>query len=119
VWRDELYLDLHRGCATSRPDQKRHNRSLERLLREADLTAALLRLHQGVSSEPVADWRLLLFQQFHDILPGTSIPEVFEQAEPQWRPWWCCPFRGSGLFGTTARPCKNPGNGRVNGCPQG
>ncbi len=31
------------------------------------------------------DWRPLLFQQFHDILPGTSIPEVFEQAEPQWR----------------------------------
>jgi hypothetical protein len=32
VWRDELYLELHRGCATSRPDQKRHNRTLERLL---------------------------------------------------------------------------------------
>jgi alpha-mannosidase len=31
------------------------------------------------------DWRPLLFQQFHDILPGTSIPEVFAQAEPQWR----------------------------------
>ncbi|MBM5800923.1 MAG: alpha-mannosidase, partial [Cyanobacteria bacterium K_DeepCast_35m_m2_023] len=31
------------------------------------------------------DWRVLLFQQFHDILPGTSVPEVFEQAEPQWR----------------------------------
>ena len=30
---DELYLDLHRACATSRPDQKRHNRSLERLVR--------------------------------------------------------------------------------------
>lgn len=85
VWRDELYLDLHRGCATSRPDQKRHNRSLERLLREADLTAALLHLHQGVPSAVAADWRSLLFQQFHDILPGTSIPEVFEQAEPQWR----------------------------------
>ena len=36
VWRDELFLELHRGCATSRPDQKRHNRTLERLLREAD-----------------------------------------------------------------------------------
>ncbi len=85
VWRDELYLDLHRGCATSRPDQKRHNRSLERLLREADLTAALLCLRREVLPEAVADWRPLLFQQFHDILPGTSIPEVFDQAEPQWR----------------------------------
>jgi alpha-mannosidase len=98
VWRDELYLELHRGCATSRPDQKRHNRSLERLLREAELAHALLAAsapaaasqtdgaptpgHGGPES---CDWRPLLFQQFHDILPGTSIPEVFEQAEPQWR----------------------------------
>jgi len=86
VWRDELYLELHRGCATSRPDQKRHNRSLERLLREADIARALRASQAGVAlSEPAPDWRPLLFQQFHDILPGTSIPEVFEQAEPQWR----------------------------------
>ena len=80
VWRDELYLELHRGCATTRPDQKRHNRTLERLLREADLVAAL-----GAEPLHLKDWRVLLFQQFHDILPGTSIPEVFEQAESQWR----------------------------------
>lgn len=79
IWRDELYLELHRGCATSRPDQKRHNRSLERLLREAELAQVLA----GGGEAP--DWRPLLFQQFHDILPGTSIPEVFDQAEPQWR----------------------------------
>ena len=87
VWRDELYLELHRGCATSRPDQKRHNRSLERLLREADLALALLSLsgQAGGITQQRADWRPLLFQQFHDILPGTSISAVFEQAEPQWR----------------------------------
>ena len=83
VWRDELYLELHRGCATTRPDQKRHNRTLERLLRELDWVSALQHL-SGVD-QVGADWRPLLFQQFHDILPGTSIPEVFEQAEPQWR----------------------------------
>jgi alpha-mannosidase len=83
VWRDELYLELHRGCATTRPDQKRHNRTLERLLREAELAVALAP-PAPAPAEPV-DWRGLLFQQFHDILPGTSIPEVFEQAEPLWR----------------------------------
>lgn len=88
VWRDELYLELHRGCATSRPDQKRHNRSLERLLREADLAIALAgapAAPPAPAGDPACDWRPLLFQQFHDILPGTSVPEVFEQAEPQWR----------------------------------
>jgi alpha-mannosidase len=83
VWRDELYLELHRGCATSRPDQKRHNKTLERLLREADTASALLALTGQPS--PFSDWRPLLFQQFHDILPGTSIPEVFDQAETLWR----------------------------------
>ena len=83
VWRDELYLELHRGCATSRPDQKRHNRTLERLLREADTAAVLLAFSDQASNS--SDWRPLLFQQFHDILPGTSIPEVFDQAEPVWR----------------------------------
>ena len=92
IWRDELYLELHRGCATTRPDQKRHNRSLERLLRQADQARALLALGLGTAAPdadallpPAADWATLLFQQFHDILPGTSIPDVFEQAEPQWR----------------------------------
>jgi hypothetical protein len=40
---------------------------------------------QRSAAEAPVDWRPLLFQQFHDILPGTSIPEVFEQAEPEWR----------------------------------
>ena len=83
VWRDELYLELHRGCATSRPDQKRHNRTLERLLREGNTVAALLQLNGQTAV--ASDWCSLLFQQFHDILPGTSIPEVFDQAEPVWR----------------------------------
>ena len=121
VWRDELFLELHRGCATSRPDQKRHNRSLERLLREADLAQVLAGAMDaeavppgpggsgamdpaavaprplpagaqawdsssaGSPSEAPVDWRPLLFQQFHDILPGTAIPEVYDQAESQWR----------------------------------
>jgi alpha-mannosidase len=81
VWRDELYLELHRGCPTSRPDQKRHNRSLERLLLAADLIEAL----SAAAPSGQQQWRSLMFNQFHDILPGTSIPEVFEQAEPLWR----------------------------------
>ena len=86
VWRDELFLELHRGCATSRPDQKRHNRSLERLLREAELAQVVAGAGgSGAMPQEPVEWRPLLFQQFHDILPGTAIPEVYDQAEPQWR----------------------------------
>jgi alpha-mannosidase len=91
VWRDELFLELHRGCATSRPDQKRHNRSLERLLREAELAQVLAPVGlagdgvPGALAPEAVDWRPLLYQQFHDILPGTAIPEVYDQAESQWR----------------------------------
>ena len=74
VWRDELFLELHRGCATSRPDQKRHNRTLERLLREADAVSALLAIAGRDSGS--GDWRPLLFQQFHDILPGLSLIHI-------------------------------------------
>ena len=80
VWRDELFLELHRGCATSRPDQKRHNRTLERLLREADAVSALLAIAGRDSG--CSDWRPLLFQQFHDILPGTSIPDCLLYTSP-------------------------------------
>ena len=51
------------------------------MLLEADLAQAL----SGLEPSGQEQWRMLLFQQFHDILPGTSVPEVFEQAEPQWR----------------------------------
>jgi alpha-mannosidase len=111
VWRDELYLELHRGCATSRPDQKRHNRTLERLLREAELAAALAAAWGAASEARDIDWRPLLFQQFHDILPGTSIPEVFEQAEPQWRAARraACRQRDGALRAWLAMACDRPG----------
>ena len=91
VWKDELYLELHRGCATTRPDQKHHNRVGERLLLEAE--RALWREQQvrqrppdGVPAAALQQgWDTLMFHQFHDILPGTSIAEVFRQAEPEWR----------------------------------
>ena len=93
VWRDELYLELHRGCATTRPDQKRHSRSGERLLLEAErslwreqqLHHRLAASAPGTTAALRQGWNTLMFHQFHDILPGTAIPEVFQQAEPEWR----------------------------------
>ncbi|NJK41611.1 MAG: alpha-mannosidase [Acaryochloridaceae cyanobacterium SU_2_1] len=87
VWNDELYLELHRGCYTSHADQKRANRRCEGLLYEAELWSAIatLTLAQPYPQESLeAAWKKVLFNQFHDILPGSSIPQVFVDANQSW-----------------------------------
>jgi alpha-mannosidase len=84
VWSGELYLEFHRGSYTSQAATKRGNRRSEALLREAELwaTAAAVR---GLDAYPYqelnAAWRIVLLNQFHDILPGTSIAWVHREAE--------------------------------------
>ena len=79
----ELYLELHRATYTSQAMMKRGLRKSERLLHDIELLGVLAR------SESQADypkekvdqlWEKLLLNQFHDILPGSSIAEVHEQA---------------------------------------
>ncbi len=83
VWSGELYLELHRGTFTSQARLKRANRHCEHLLREAELwwTAALV---GGLADYPYEQleraWKTLLLQQFHDILPGSSIAWVNDDA---------------------------------------
>ncbi|WP_013323571.1 alpha-mannosidase [Gloeothece verrucosa] len=89
VWKDELYLEFHRGCYTTHADQKNSNRQSEKLLYEAELWATLASViipnYSYPKTELEAAWKKGLFNQFHDILPGTSIPEVFEDANQTWQ----------------------------------
>ncbi|MEM6433650.1 MAG: alpha-mannosidase, partial [Cyanobacteria bacterium P01_D01_bin.115] len=88
VWRDELYLELHRGCYTVHADQKWFNRRCEEALREAELFAAIAHRQAGFNypcAALTAAWQQVLFNQFHDILPGTAIPEVFVTANQDWQ----------------------------------
>jgi alpha-mannosidase len=77
VWRGELYFETHRGTLTSQLRTKAGNQRCERLLREVELWAATADLPAGVDDL----WREVLTQQFHDILPGSSIAWVHEDAE--------------------------------------
>jgi alpha-mannosidase len=84
VWSGELYLEFHRGTYTSQARTKRGNRRSEHLLREAELWAATAAVRAGLPYP--ADvlercWHTVLLQQFHDILPGTSIAWVHQEAE--------------------------------------
>jgi alpha-mannosidase len=87
VWEDELYLELHRGCYTTHADQKRWNRQSEHLLYSAELFATLANILCGEEfpkTEIETAWKKVLFNQFHDILPGSSITQVYEDALPEW-----------------------------------
>jgi alpha-mannosidase len=88
VWNDELYLEFHRGCYTTHSDQKRFNRRCEVLLYQAELFASLATLMTGASYPKAAletAWKKTLFNQFHDILPGSSITKVFVDANQEWQ----------------------------------
>ncbi|NJL72715.1 MAG: alpha-mannosidase, partial [Candidatus Competibacteraceae bacterium] len=82
-WVGELYLEYHRGTYTSQARTKRWNRKLELLLREVELYSALA-MAAGLPypAETLQRcWRTVLTNQFHDILPGTSIRSVYETTE--------------------------------------
>ncbi|MBD2665261.1 alpha-mannosidase [Richelia sinica FACHB-800] len=88
VWEDELYLEFHRGCYTTHADQKAWNRRCENLLYQAELFATLAKVCCGVKypqQEIETAWKRVLFNQFHDILPGSSITQVYEDALPEWQ----------------------------------
>ena len=86
VWVGEMYLELHRGTYTSQARTKKGNRRSEHLLREAELWCATAAVRAGSAYDyPGAElqrlWQLVLLQQFHDILPGSSIAWVHHDAE--------------------------------------
>ena len=87
TWNDELYLQFHRGCYTSQARIKRHNRRSEVLFHDAELLAAIGFLHGGryPAEELNRAWELILLNQFHDILPGSSIPEVYQDCDRDYR----------------------------------
>ncbi len=79
----ELYYQCHRGTYTSQAGVKRGNRKCEFALREAELWSAAARALRGAAA-PLerldAMWKKVLLNQFHDIIPGSSIARVYDEA---------------------------------------
>ncbi len=83
VYRGELYFPCHRGTYTTQAKIKRENRRAEHMLRAWEMLSAMAAFtgraaYPGPALEE--NWKLLLTNQFHDILPGSSIAKVYEQA---------------------------------------
>ncbi len=81
VWSGELYLERHRGTLTTQARTKRGNRLLERKLRETEYLLACGDLADYPREALDGIWKALLLNQFHDILPGSAIHKVYEDAE--------------------------------------
>lgn len=85
TWSGELYLELHNGTYTTHCEVKSMNRITEFLLRDCEFVSAIQwaknkqkeKYHRSWERE----WKNVLLNQFHDVLPGTSIGEVYEDAK--------------------------------------
>ncbi|MEK3854145.1 alpha-mannosidase [Cytobacillus sp. FSL H8-0458] len=85
-WDGELYLEYHRGTYTSQAFMKKMNRRLEILYRRAEILSSWLS-EKGAwmgDEELKKGWKIILRNQFHDIIPGSSIHEVYEDAKEEY-----------------------------------
>ena len=89
VWKGELYLELHRGTLTSQQDMKRGCRQEESLLRTVEYLGAAATLADPNYDYPREEldriWKTLMLNQFHDVLPGSSIAWVHREAREDYR----------------------------------
>ena len=83
TWDGELYLEMHRGTFTTKSNLKRENRRLEYKLRDAEILSLMRK--EDNNDEIRALYKKLLVNQFHDILPGSHIHPVYEDAMADYR----------------------------------
>ena len=84
TWRGEIYLELHRATLTTQSGVKRRHRRAETALIAAETVASLAHLFGAPAPQSLEpQWRALLKNQFHDILPGSSVREVYQDAEAE------------------------------------
>lgn len=86
VWDGELYMEGHRGTYTSQSYNKKMNRKLEFLLTETEWLAVAAALQgREYPAKALHDcWETVLRHQFHDIIPGSSIHEVYEDSRKEY-----------------------------------
>lgn len=87
-WVGELYLEYHRGTYTSIARNKKFNRKSEYLYQDAEWLSVMNRTVAGQAVYPQTElnkgWEGILLNQFHDILPGSSIKQVYEDSREQY-----------------------------------
>ena len=82
-WHGELYLELQRGTLTTQARTKRGNRKCEQALTAWEKIAACLPASEWPREKLDTAWKTVLLNQFHDIIPGSSIRQVYERTEKE------------------------------------
>ncbi|MFW5987970.1 MAG: alpha-mannosidase [bacterium] len=88
VWDGELYLEYHRGTYTSQSKVKKNNRKAEIMLHDVELFNNFSSINSQLEypAKKINDnWEIVLKNQFHDILPGSSIKEVYEDSNAEFK----------------------------------
>ncbi len=86
-WSGELYLEMHRGTYTTQGANKKNNRRSEFLLQKVETAssiACVLSGHEYPAKELKDGWITVLRNQFHDIIPGSSIKEVYKDSQKEY-----------------------------------
>lgn len=85
TWDGELYFEFHRGTYTSQAGIKRWNRRAEEAFRSTEMILSLAGADRYPAEEMLALWKRFLVNQFHDIIPGSSINRVYAEQVPEIR----------------------------------
>ncbi|CAL4079511.1 unnamed protein product, partial [Meganyctiphanes norvegica] len=88
-WVGELYLELHNGTYTSQANTKLQNRKCEFILRETEFVLAVAAITKQLNTDRVQHhqinlvdaWKKVLLNQFHDVIPGSSIGSVYKDSD--------------------------------------
>lgn len=86
-WRGELYLEYHRGTLTAQARNKKYNRKSEILYHDVETLSETANILSGLNypADDILDsWKIILLNQFHDIIPGSSISQVYEDSKEQY-----------------------------------
>ena len=109
-WEGELYFEYHRGTLTSMGRNKKGNRKSELAMMDLELLS-LLAKKKGISypKETLERmWKVILLNQFHDILPGSAIHEVYEVSKKEYEELLC---KAHELIGERTKALAGDGDG--------
>ena len=86
TWDSELYLENLRGSYIAQANTKKHNRTLQTLIKNTEKIASFATLtgYEYPRKNIFDVWRTILFNQFHDILPGSSVNSVYRDSEREY-----------------------------------